>query len=177
VRFGKRDCRMCLQVTAHLELASSRRTEVRPPRRLQLSRAVTALSRSNSTCVARLRDRLMRQSIAVTAAPMPYARAHASSVENEQSGSPAAVAPLNCMQNLAALAGCWVQRTKPIERSSITTASAGFERDISSLPRGFAPSFETARAEFFLFVVWSQSARLRAVHGLTEALARKCTLR
>jgi len=48
---------MCLQVTAHVELASSRGTEVRSPRRLQLSRAVTALSRSHSTCVAPLPDR------------------------------------------------------------------------------------------------------------------------
>jgi hypothetical protein len=78
------------------------------------------------------------------------------------------------MQNLAALAGAWGKRKKPVERSSIAAINAGFERDISGLPRGFAPSIETARAAIFSK---SQFARFRAVHGLMEGLARKCTLR
>src|SRR5262249_22038303 len=63
--------------------------------------------------------------------PLCLTRArHASSVENEQSGCPAAFAPLNCAQNSAAFA----EPTKPIKRSIIVAISANFELGISNLP-------------------------------------------
>jgi hypothetical protein len=65
--------------------------------------------------------------------PMCLTRArHASNVENEQLGCPAAVVPLTCAQNLAAFAEPSGKRTKPTERSIIRTTSGTVSFDIAA---------------------------------------------
>jgi hypothetical protein len=59
---------------------------------------------------------------------------HASNVENEQLGCPAAVVPLTCAQNLAAFAEPSGKRTNPTERSIIRTTSGTVSFDIAASP-------------------------------------------
>jgi hypothetical protein len=57
---------------------------------------------------------------------------HASNVENEQLGCPAAVVPLTCAQNFEAFAEPSGKRTNPTERSIITTTSGTVSFDIAT---------------------------------------------
>jgi hypothetical protein len=168
---------MCLQVKAHLELASSRGTEVRPS-----EKALAFASRDSSFAVtfnvrSALRDRANASIYSSDRRPDALrARGTHPALKKSSQVLPPLSRLLTACRIWRHWQGVGCKERSPSREASSQRQAPASNATYSSLPRGFAPSFETARAEFFLFVVWSQCARLRAVHGLVQALARKCTL-